>query len=586
MKRLSQQFLALVLVAGAPLLSAPTVEDLEERPLIRAMSDELERTLGELSLKDFSLPYYAAFTVFEVERQLCTGRDGGLLQSDRDRVRHLRVDLRVGDWEFDSGNAHFGGFGSGAGGLTTFPVDGKYEPYRRRLWMSADQSYKEAAERLEKKRAVADQLSGIETDVPSFLKVSPVRTAIDGELQDLDGLDCERLATDISGVYGDDPAIEGGRAMISARNVERYFVDSEGALVYEPETTAFADAVGQARAEDGHPVKHFFSRVAHDVEGLPEREKLLDIARNSVDRLKELKAAPRAEFYTGPVLFESDAATQLMWRLLATQLTGTPDPMTDAEADDSDFDPLVARLDRRLLPEAFDVVDDPTVDEIAGIPLIGSYAVDHEGVRSERVELVEDGMLRTLLMSRTPREEIRETNGHGRAASGRVAAKVGNMLFQPEGGLSKSDLRDRLLEEAKKRGLDHGYVVRLLDNSGMTFDAFDRGGGFRGGSDLTPLVVVRIDADGSEKVVRGLSIDRPLIRELDRIVAWGETPHVSNYLVGSYAGTFYGRNTQPMPPVGNAIAVPSLLFAELDMPTRGKENLDRPFLPAPDADDE
>lgn len=574
-----------LLAAAAPLLMAPSVEDVEETPLVGAVTDELERTVESLSVEDFSAPYYASATVFEIERVLCTARDGGLLQHDRDHVRRLRLDIRVGDWEFDSGNVQFGGLGSGGGSLGSVPVDDEYDAIRRRVWSRADRAYKSAAENLEKKRAIFDQLAGDEGEVPSYTQVEPVRTALDENEQDLDKLECEELATEISGLYGDDPEVEGGRTMVSARNVERYFVDTEGALVYEPKTTAFVDAVGRARADDGNPVKHFFSEVAHDVEGLPSKSKLMDQARSSVERLKEMKEAPRADFYTGPVLFEAEAATQLMWRLLSSGFSGTPDPITSSEAETSDFDPITARLDRRLLPDAFDVVDDPRIDELGGEPLIGSYAVDHEGVRAERVELVQDGILETLLMSRTPRDEIRESNGHGRTVSGEVRAKVGNLLFRPEGGMSKSELRDRLLEEAKNDGLEEAYIVRLLDNSAMTYNAFDPGSRFSGGSKIRPLVVIRIDTDGTEELVRGLSIDRPLVRELERIVAWGEAPTISNYLVAGYSGTFMGRDTDPLPPVGQSIASPSLLFEEVSMPTRAQKEVEHRYLPPPGRDE-
>jgi len=574
-----------LLAAAAPLLMAPSVEDVEQTPLIGAVSDELDRTVESLSVEDFSSPYYVSATIFEIERVLCIARDGGLLQKDRDHVRRLRMDVRVGDWEFDSGNVQFRGFGGRSGALGSVPVDDEYGAIRRRVWSRADRAYKRAAENLEKKRAIFDQLAGDSGEVPSYTQVEPLRTALGSDEQKLEALDCEQLAEEVSGVYGDNPEIEGGRAMVSARNVERYFIDTEGALVYEPKTTAFVDAVGRARADDGNPVKHFFSEVAHDVEGLPSREELIEEARSSVERLEEMKDAPRAEFYTGPVLFEGDAATQLMWRLLAGGFSGTPDPVTSAEAESSDFDPISARLDRRLLPEAFDVVDDPRADELGGEPLIGSYAIDHEGVRAERVELVQDGILETLLMSRTPREEIRESNGHGRTVSGEVRAKVGNLLFRPEGGLSKSELRDRLLEEAKNDGLEHAYVVRLLDNSAMTYNAFDPGSRFGGGgSKIRPLVVVRLGTDGTEELVRGLSIDQPLVRELERIVAWGDSPNISNYLVAGYSGAFMGRDTDPLPPVGQSIACPSLLFGEVSMPTRAQKEIERRYVPPPGAD--
>ena len=64
---------------------------------------------------------------------------------------------------------------------------------------------------------------------------------------------------------------------------------------------------------------------------------------------------------------------------------------------------VLARVGRRVLPRGFQVVDDPSssLGEAAG-----AYRFDDEGVPGQRVELVEEGVVQTLLMSRTPREDI------------------------------------------------------------------------------------------------------------------------------------------------------------------------------------
>ena len=44
---------------------------------------------------------------------------------------------------------------------------------------------------------------------------------------------------------------------------------------------------------------------------------------------------------------------------------------------------LEGRIGARVLPDSFDVVDDPTQTEWRGRPLFGSYEVDREGVAAE-----------------------------------------------------------------------------------------------------------------------------------------------------------------------------------------------------------
>ena len=575
-----RRFLLTFLLVLAPTLGGMTPAEVEDTSLVKAMTEELNRSLNELSLKDFSKPYYVAYSVFEVDRVMCAARDGGIVQASRDEGRDVRIDLRVGDWSFDSGNTAFGVSGHR---LMSLPTEDDYHAVRRQLWLDSDRAYKSAVQALEKKRAVINRLTeSDEADIPNFTKVDPVRVAIPKDPQPLDEIDCKELARKVSAVFGDDPDIESGRVVVSARNVERFFVDTEGSLVYEPDTAAFVDVVGWGRAEDGMTVKDFFSHVAHDYESLPTAEALVKEARESVETLEKLQSSPKVDYYTGPVLFEPEAAAQLIWRLIARDLSGTPSPVSNAEGQSSDRNPLAARLGRQILPKEFDVVDDPTIEEFEGQPLLGSYAVDHEGVRAQKVQLVEDGMFESMLMSRTPRDEIRESNGHGRTVGGRVTGSVGNLVFKAEGGLSHEGLRDRLIEEAKKEGLDHAYVVRLFDNAAMTFDPFNPGSGWGGlNGKMTPLAIIRVNEDGSEEFVRGLSLKKPLIRDLERILAWGEEYDTTNYLVGNYTRVFYGQKTSPMPPVPHSITIPALLFEELDMPGGQSRFPKPPFLPAP-----
>ena len=61
--------------------------------------------------------------------------------------------------------------------------------------------------------------------------------------------------------------------------------------------------------------------------------------------------------------------------------------------------------------------------------MFGSYRVDDEGVPAQRVSLIEKGVLKTLLMSRTPRKEITSSNGHARAPRFSASrAHVGTLL--------------------------------------------------------------------------------------------------------------------------------------------------------------
>lgn len=557
----------------APFIMAAAPEKPRDTVIVEAMQDEMERTKSELSLEDFSSPYYVSLTVFDVKSVSCSGKDGGLLEEDRTHRRYLRADVRVGSYEMDSSNSQFQSQFFSNAGMTRLPVGDRYHALRRGIWLTADSAYKAAVESLEKKRAEASSLQADDDDkdVPSFLERDGVEFVGDQSLPVLDDVECADLVERVSGAYGDHEAIETGQAEAVARNIDRYFIDTEGAFVFEPSSHAYVEAWGRALAEDGMPVKHMFDHVRRDFDDLPAHDDIVAEAKASAELIATLRGAEKVDTYTGPVLFTEDAATQIMWRMLSDDLSGTPPPTTDFDNGGAKYNALRSRLERRVFPKGVHLVDDPTRDAMGEIPLMGSYEIDHEGVPAQKVELIKDGMLETLLMSRTPSEKIANSNGHGRGGWRGVEATVGNLIFEIDDAKTPEALRERLLDEAEREGLDYGYIVKQFDNAWVTQDALTSADEWASHSDgrYPATVVVRVNKDGSEEYVRGLSLEKPLIRDLEDIVAWGDQHYITNYLVTGTAGYL------------QSIASPAMLFEELDMPA-AKGPFARPHaIPAP-----
>ena len=94
-----------------------------------------------------------------------------------------------------------------------------------------------------------------------------------------------------------------------------------------------------------------------------------------------LAKAPKGEDYSGPVLFEGTAGAQIFAEVLGQNLALTRRPVADGgRGGGAQPSELEGRMGARVLPESFDVVDDPTQTEWRGRPLFGSYEVDREGV--------------------------------------------------------------------------------------------------------------------------------------------------------------------------------------------------------------
>ena len=131
-----------------------------------------------------------------------------------------------------------------------------------------------------------------------------------------------------------------------------------------------------------------------------------------------MRTAPIATSGAGAVLFEGPAAAQLV-----------QDPARrSAERHAAAQDRVRGQRRRRAAERAGDqagpagrradpvVVDDPLLAVAPGkAPLFGNYRIDDEGVAGPARVADRKGVLKSLLMSRTPRKEIAHSNGHARA---------------------------------------------------------------------------------------------------------------------------------------------------------------------------
>jgi len=332
------------------------------------------------------------------------------------------------------------------------------------------------------------------------------------------------------------------------------------------------------QSDDGMELHRDLDVWARDVGGLPSEAALIAEVRRAAGELEQIRVAPLAEDSNAPVLFEGPAAAEIVRDLLATELGGTPPEerelggrfMTDRASG------LSGKLGQRILPKGFRVVDDPTSDLLGTTVLFGGYKFDDEGVAAQKVLVVDDGVLKTLLMSRAPIKEIPHSNGHGlRPAFGSDIARgqIANLVISAAGGLTPADLRRKLLAEIAAEGATHGYVVRSLQGSRELGDPerpsrVDEG--------VRPLVMVEVDKDGKERFVRGASFKELTLRSLKDIVAAGRDPYAWSALMLPPGHGRLGGGGGPV-----SIASPALLFKDVEIRKHVGQEPRRPVLKHP-----
>ncbi len=585
--RFGTLFLSLVLCAGVPAEGQPAGGQPGVAPpsdvLLRAMQDELSRSIGELQLEALQTPYFIEYAVVDTESTVLEATFGAGVRRNQSRMRSLRVDVRVGSHELDS--SEFLGMQS-LFSMSAFPrslvQEDDYDALRHELWLATDAAYKQALEQLAQKQAFV-QNRVQEEQVPDFSTEAATVLIEPAEEDAFDESVWQETVRRLSEVFREHPAIKESSVTFHVESSTKYLVNSDGSMVRQPASLAALYARAATQAPDGMLLKHFVPFYDRAIEDLPSEAEMEAAVRTMASQLTALATAPVLEDYIGPVLVSGQASSELFGQVLAPQLSGHRPPLLENEAmaaamvammPSSD---LANRLNRRVLPTSFDVVDDPTKEAFAGESLIGGYAVDDQGVPAQPVTLIEDGVLQTLLMSRRPRKDIPQSNGHGRAgAFGSPTAQLGNIFVRADDALSVEELKDELIGMAEDEGLAYGILVSALDNPGITGADMSsmllmmRGGQSR--PQLTsPILAYKVYvADGRQELVRGLSFQDVSVRSLRDIVASGDDYYVNNRLGPGGGGPFGafvppglgGPGGQGIP---SAVIAPSVLFEELEI---------------------
>ncbi len=526
-------------------------------PTVDALQSELERNVTKLEFEDAESPWFLSYQLSEKERITVTASLGGIIRERRSPVRELGVAVRVGDPEVD--NSRFGsswddrGFGRRTLGIQSSPIE-----IRRGAWLLADAQYKAAVENLSGK--IASRRGRLDKKrSPDFAPTEGVQ--FEGEPLTLPADEKVReVCRELSSIFLEHPDIAWSQASCSATAGRRVIVDSSDTKVTIPAGLTTVQAAGSIRAEDGTWAWDHATWTVREVGDLPSLEAMKEQTEAAAVRLEEWAAAPALEDeYAGPVIFSGEAAVYLFAQLLLPALSGTPemDELSFTGEVEPGSDPL--RLKRRILPSGFDVVDDPLADP----SLPSSFTHDDAGVEAQRVQVVEDGLVRNLLMSRVPNKDSAETNGHARGGLGEeLTGQPSNITVTPDREVSRKKLVKQGLAVASSYDLDHVLLVRSLRDEDLEGDGqpgffsrvFFMGGGEE--SDLmAPLDVVRLYKDGHEERVRGLEVGGADLRTLRDIAASG-APNTKT--ISYQAGDGYGSAS-----ISVTVTAPDVLVSEM-----------------------
>ncbi|MCY3759034.1 MAG: TldD/PmbA family protein [Acidobacteria bacterium] len=531
-------------------------------PVLEAMKQELQRSVDTLSKQPTPL-YYLSYEITESVRVSLAASFGHFSGSSRGRQRLADIDLRVGSYDLDNTHTIRGRFGRfsqrlGRGGVEV-PVD-DVQALRSILWHQTDKKYKQAVERLAKVRADVkikveeeDQAGDFTAEKPEKLVEESIPLAMDQALWK------EKLEK-YTAPFSRSAHIYSANARVSANVETRWYVNSEGTEIRtsQPYYRLFISAL--TKADDGMELPRYESFFSFTPGGLPDDDSILKVVEEMVQDLEALRAAPVVDPYTGPAILSGRASAVFFHEILGHRVEG------HRQKEEDDAQTFKKMVNRKVLPEIFSVVFDPTVKRIESMDLVGSYRFDNQGVKAQRVAVIENGVLKNFLMSRTPVEGFSRSNGHGRKQAGlSPVARQSNLFVEVSKPQSSQELEGLLVDLVKKAGKSFGLYFEDVQG-GFTSTGRSRPNAFN----VLPVMVYRIHADGRKELVRGVDLIGTPLTTFSKITA-------ADNRLGAFNG-ICGAESGGVPVAGVS---PAVLVSQIEVQKKMKSQERGPILPAP-----
>lgn len=556
-KRYIIQFASLLLFLVST--EAWAYERMSDRQMLKALKQELDRSVELLSQREPPL-FYLSYELTTINRTIASSLFGQLTSSTAREFSVVDIDLRVGSPELDNKRElrNVGGFQTRVPSYR-IPVNDPLA-MRTHLWRTTDVRYKLAAERLRQVQADVQLKTSDDEPTNDFAISEGVRgTAKSTELRIDQSLWEDKIAS-YSEPFARHTDLLTGAAYFNAQTEDVFFVNSEGSSIKTANITYRVSISADAQDEDGANVFRYKDFYAMKAEDLPDDKEILAASAKLGDEVIALLDAEDLSSYNGPAILSGRATGVFFHEVLGHRLEGhrlksTRDAQTFKE-----------QVNKPILPKSFSVYFDPTVTHFEGIALNGSYKFDNEGIKAQRVDVVENGVLKSFLMSRSPIPGFSTSNGHGRKARGYASvSRQSNLIVEVSDTVSHDELKAQLLEMVKERGLEFGLLIDDI-SGGFTFTDRYMPNSFR----VSSTVVYKIHLDGSEELVRGVNLIGTPLTAFSNIVAASDEYNVFNGICGAESGSV---------PV-SAVA-PAVLIRQVEVQKQQKSQESLPILSKP-----
>ncbi|MCW5800972.1 MAG: hypothetical protein KIT31_01055 [Deltaproteobacteria bacterium] len=556
--------------------------------ILDAVSQEMNRAMAQLQIGQNPKPYFISYKITEVDVNDVAANLGQVTSRRNRHFVNLEARVRVG---LDPSNPHKLDNGNyvvpqadeiDAVSTINLPLEATPRIARRAAWLVTDGAYKEALIQLRAKLE-ARKSSGVRNiDVPSWTTEKPVVSETPVLVVPLESLDeLEARAKLVSASFRDHPVVRDARVAVTSYLERRWYITTEGTAVTDTRRASGVVINANGQADDGSALHQYFLRYGHTAKDLPTDDDLKAEAKKLVDNLTALAKAPIMEHYTGPVLFEGEGAVGLIRATLAPHLGGTPVPEGLNPTEAKNFGgALTDKVGDRVVSPTLTIVDDPTAKVGGGKALIGGYKIDDEGVAAQRVEVIKDGFLKTLLTSRTPSQKGQTSNGHARrtADGGVFHGSATNLFVSGKGGVPRKTLEAQLIAAARAEGRKYGLIIKQFDDAAVSsapeFSRRELVQMIKTTDQALPpqaTIAYRVYPDGRREIVRGVQLKEVAIKAWKQVLGVSSDTTTYNFLNATESQLqlrLTGGTDDGFVPSGgieSSIITPDLLVNDMDV---------------------
>ena len=548
--------IALLVFLAVPLAAQPAAS-----PVLQAMKAELDRSMEKLKTQP-TPPYFLSYEIVETHSFDVSSEFGKIVSSGENRRRQLDIDLRVGDYTLDNTREIRGSFPQMSDRFrpVEVPVENDPDAIRAVLWYNTDERYKRAVEQLTKVKTNVQVKVAQEDQSADFSRAEAQRFSEPLADIQVDRRAWEEKLRRYTAPFGRYTNIYQATAFLQASAETRWYVNSEGTAIQTSQPAFRLFVIAGTKASDGMELPRYESYFGFTEADLPDDATVLKDVDKTIHELEALRVAPLADPYTGPAILSGRASGVFFHEIFGHRVEG------QRQKNSTDAQTFKKKINEPVLSKDFSVYFDPTARRIANTDLAGYYLYDNQGVKARRVGVVENGILKTFLMSRTPVEGIPQSNGHGRSQTGfKPVARQSNLIVEVAPSAVEPDLKKLLIAEIKKQNLPYGLYFDDIEG-GFTFTGRTVPNAFN----VMPLMVYRIYPDGHEELVRGVDLIGTPLTTFSKIAAADNKVAVFNGICGAESGG-----------VPVSAVSPGIFISQIESQKKSKSQTRIPVLPAP-----